>query len=186
VCVLRSGTTLPKEIEKPSGEIPYLKVADMNLKDNVNGIIASSRYVNEQDVAARHLFPMGTTIFPKRGGAILTNKKRLTKRVICADLNIMGITPKSGLLPEFLFHFFLTLDLREINNGSAIPQINNYTMEPIPIAFPASTAQQQEIVDRLSALSAGLRPLDAIYRKRLAALAALKSSLLHQAFNGAL
>jgi type I restriction enzyme, S subunit len=42
VCVLRSGTTLPKEIEKPSGEIPYLKVADMNLKDNVNGSTGSS------------------------------------------------------------------------------------------------------------------------------------------------
>ena len=42
VCTLRSGTTLPKEIEKPSGEIPYLKVADMNLSDNLNGVTCSS------------------------------------------------------------------------------------------------------------------------------------------------
>ena len=94
-CILRSGTTLPKAIERPAGEIPYLKVADMNLSENLNGVTASSRYVNKRDVNASNLLPVGTTIFPKRGGAILTNKKRLTHRVICADLNIMGVTPKS-------------------------------------------------------------------------------------------
>ena len=135
-CVLRSGTTLPPQIEKSSGEIPYLKVADMNIPDNKDSIICSSRYVNTGDVNASHIFPVGTTVFPKRGGAILTNKKRLTTLPICADLNIMGVTPKQGLLPEFLFYYFLRLDLREINNGSSIPQINNYNIEPLPISFP--------------------------------------------------
>ena len=186
VCILRSGTTLPKEIEKPSGEIAYLKVADMNISENLNGVTCSSRYVNKSDVNASDLLPVGTTIFPKRGGAILTNKKRLTERVICADLNIIGVTPKNGLLPEFLFNFFLRLDLREINNGSSIPQINNYSIEPLLIAFPRSTTEQKTIVVKLESLSEETQRLASLYERKLAALDALKKSLLHQAFTGQL
>jgi type I restriction enzyme S subunit len=186
VCILRSGTTLPKEIEKSSGEIPYLKVADMNISENLNGVTCSSRYVNKNDVNASNLLPIGTTIFPKRGGAILTNKKRLTERVICADLNIMGVTPRTGLLPEFLFNFFLQLDLREINNGSSIPQINNYSIEPLTITFPTSITDQKAIVDKLESLSVETERLESIYHQELAALDALKKSLFNQAFSGKL
>lgn len=186
ICVLRSGTTLPKEFEKPSGEIPYLKVIDMNIVENLNGITCSSRYVNENEVNASNLLPVGTTIFPKRGGAILTNKKRFTERIICADLNIMGVTPKAGLLPKFLFNFFLRLDLREINNGSSIPQINNYSIEPLLIAFPISTTEQKTIVDKLESLSEETQRLSSVYQQKLVALDELKKSLLHHAFTGQL
>ncbi len=184
VCILRSGTTLAKELERASGEVPYLKVADMNLAGNLNGVTCSTRYVNRSDVNASNLLPVGTTIFPKRGGAILTNKKRLTACVICADLNIMGVTPKPPLLSEFLFQYFLNLDLREINNGSSIPQINNYSIEPLTIAFPQSADTQHTIVDQLESLREETERLATIYERKLAALDDLKKSLLHQAFSG--
>jgi len=158
----------------------------MNIGDNLNGVTCSSRYINKSEVNASNLLPVGTTIFPKRGGAILTNKKRLTECVICADLNIMGVTPKNGILPEFLFNFFLRLDLREINNGSSIPQINNYSIGPLLIAFPKSTTEQQTIVARLKSLSEETKRLESIYQRKLDALEALKKSLLHDAFRGAL
>ena len=185
-CVLRSGTTLPKELEKTSGEVPYLKVADMNLAGNLNGVTCSTRYVNRIDVNASNLLPVGTTIFPKRGGAILTNKKRLTTRVICADLNIMGVTPTQTLMPAFLFQYFLNLDLREINNGSSIPQINNYSIEPLKIAFPKSMEEQQAIVDQLISLREETQRLESLYQRKLAALDELTKSLLHRAFSGQL
>ena len=77
VCRLKSGHTHKKSLEKAIGEIPYLKVADMNLPDNESGIVTSSRFIDQCDVKQASSFPMGTTIFPKRGGAIATNKKRL-------------------------------------------------------------------------------------------------------------
>jgi len=184
MCIIRSGTTLPKELEKPSAEIPYLKVADMNILENLNNVTCSSRYVDRNSVNASNLLPIGTTIFPKRGGAILTNKKRLTKCVICADLNIMGIIPKSGMLPEYLFNFFLQLDLRKINNGSSIPQINNYSVEPLLIRFPMSIIDQQTIITKVEALTFQTQYLESIYQRKLAALDELKKSLLHQAFSG--
>ena len=185
-CVLRSGTTLPKELEKSSGEVPYLKVADMNLAGNVDGVTCSSRYVNRGDVNTSNLLPVGTTIFPKRGGAILTNKKRLTTRVICADLNIMGVIPGKTLLPNLLYLYFLNVDMRELGSGSSIPQINNYDIEPLSISFPTLLSEQTRIVNELEALSEETQRLESLYQRKLAALDELKKSLLHQAFNGQL
>jgi type I restriction enzyme S subunit len=185
-CILRSGTTLPKQLERDTGEIPYLKVADMNLNENRDGITSSSRYVAQNSINQSNLLPTGTTIFPKRGGAILTNKKRLTTRVICADLNIMGVTPRNQILPEYLFNYFLQLDLRMINNGSSIPQINNYSIEPLLIRFPKSLAEQRAVVTKISSIASGTQALVSAYDRRLSALEELKQSLLHQAFTGKL
>ena len=185
-CILRSGTTLDPKLEMDSGEIAYLKVADMNLSENINGIFCSSRYVNENAVNISNLLPIGTTIFPKRGGSILTNKKRLTKRVIYADLNIMGVTPKAELLPEFLFSYFLSVDMRKLNNGSSIPQINNYTIEPLLISFPVSLIEQRIVVEKIESLSQEAQRLEALYQRKITLLDELKKSLLQQAFAGEL
>ena len=90
------------------------------------------------------------------------------------------------MLPEFLFNFFRRLDLREINNGSSIPQINNYSIEPLAIAFPKSTAEQKAIVAALDALSAETARISAHYARKLELLEELKKSLLHRAFAGKL
>lgn len=185
-CILRSGTTLPKNLEKSSGEIPYLKVADMNIHENLNRITCSSRYVDRIDVNPSNLLPIGTTIFPKRGGAILTNKKRLTDRVICTDLNIMGVTPRGKLLSELLYFYFLNVDMRELGNGSSIPQINNYDIEPLQISFPGLASEQSRLVKQLDSLSRETRNLEAHYEQKVAALNELKKSILSQAFSGRL
>jgi len=186
ICELRSGTTLPFSIEKPRGELPYLKVADMNLEENKIHISTSSRFVNKSDINKNGIIPTGSTIFPKRGGAILTNKKRITLVAICMDLNLMAVTARKEILPTLIYYYFLGLDLRKLNNGSSIPQINNYSIEPLIISFPESLSEQQQIVAKLDALSAETKKLEAIYRQKLAALEELKKSLLQKAFNGEL
>jgi type I restriction enzyme S subunit len=183
-CILRSGTTLPPTMEKATGEIPYLKVADMNLAENLDGVTGSSRYVGRTSLSASNILPTGTTIFPKRGGAILTNKKRLTTCPICADLNIMGVYPTPRLDPRFLFHYFLGLDLRQFNSGSSIPQINNYNIEPLIIAFPTSVAEQKRISAMIDRMAEETEFLVTVLKKRVAALDDLRKSLLCQAFSG--
>ena len=185
-CLLKSGTTVPVNIEKSSGDIPYVKVAEMTLPDNQDGISTSIRFLNRTDVKAGWLIPAGAVIFPKRGGAILTNKKRLALVDMCADLNIMSVIPTKKLTPEFLSFYFLTVDMRKLGTGSSIPQINNYDIAPLAIAFPESTRKQDEITKSLRSLETKCQGLEVLYKRKLIALDELKNSLLAQAFSGAL
>ena len=139
-CELKSGTTLPLDIENEGGEIPYVKVGDMTYKGNTKYITTSSRMVT-RETAGNGLFPINTIIFPKRGAAIATNKKRLTLCEICADLNIMGVIPNDTLNPIYLLTFFENIDLGEIDNGSSVPQINNKDIVPIVIYVPPLSLQ---------------------------------------------
>lgn len=141
-CVLKSGTSLPLEKENEGGSIPYVKVGDMNYVGNEKYITTSSRFVTEE-TAGVGIFPVGTVVFPKRGGAIGTNKKRLTSVPICADLNVMGVIPGKQLLPQYLLAYFDTIDLGSLNNGSSVPQINNKDIAPLIISIPPIELQEQ-------------------------------------------
>lgn len=141
-CVLKSGTSLPLEKENEGGSIPYVKVGDMNYVGNEKYITTSSRFVTEE-TAGVGIFPVGTVVFPKRGGAIGTNKKRLTSVPICADLNVMGVIPGKQLLPQYLLAYFDTIDLGSLNNGSSVPQINNKDIAPLLISVPPIELQEQ-------------------------------------------
>lgn len=185
VCTLKSGTTVMKNIEQESGDIPYVKVADMNLPSNEFKIMTSSRFLNLNDIKINSIFPVGTTIFPKRGGAILTNKKRMIGIPICADLNIMGVIPSETVYPEFLYYYFLNIDMRSLGSGSSIPQINNYDIDPLLIPLPL-LEKQKEIVLQLDKLKAETQRLEAIYQRKIEALKELKQSILQKAFRGEL
>ena len=186
ICTLKSGTSVGVSLEKAKGEIPYVKVSDMTYAGNETEIVSSSRFLDMADVGKNAVFPAGTTIFPKRGGAILTNQKRLTALPICADLNIMGVIPSGNLHPRLLYYYFLNVDMRLIGSGSSIPQINNYDIAPLKISFPETQDEQEAILQILDNLSAETQRLESLYQRKLAALDALKQSLLHQAFSGAL
>ncbi|WP_088188048.1 restriction endonuclease subunit S [Desulfosporosinus sp. FKA] len=141
ICSLKSGNSLAEEIVLKDGEIPYIKVSDLSIENNETRITRSTRYAYRKDVG-RQLFPVGTTIFPKRGGAIATNKKRLTTCEICADLNIMGVIPGSKILPEFLYFYFQGVDLGMLGSGSSVPQINNGDIAPLQISLPPLETQK--------------------------------------------
>ena len=149
-CTLKSGNSLSAEVENEGGDVLYVKVGDMNLKGNEKYITTSSHKVTRK-TAGKGIFELGTILFPKRGGAIGTNKKRLTNSKVCADLNIMGVTPIKEIISEYLFTYFLFIDLGTLNNGSSLPQINNKDIEPLIIQIPPIELQNQfaEIVKQI-------------------------------------
>ena len=141
-CTLKSGTSLSAEVENEGGPIPYVKVGDMNYPGNERYITTSSRYVSEA-TAGKGIFEVGSILFPKRGGAIGTNKKRMTKLPICADLNVMGVSSNGQLLPEYLLAYFDMIDLGALSDGSSVPQINNKNIAPLVICVPPMELQKQ-------------------------------------------
>lgn len=148
VCKLKSGDSSANNTSE--GSLPYIKVGDMNMNENIPYITTSSTLVSREE-NIKGIFPVGTTIFPKRGGAIFTNKKRLTAVEICCDLNTMGVIPMHEVLPLYIFHFFIQIDFGELCNGAAIPQINNIDIAPLKICVPPLTLQQ-EFADKIEAI----------------------------------
>lgn len=183
VCFLKSGNSNANN--SPAGNLPFVKVGDMNIKGNEESITCSSNYVSYID-NKRSIFPVGSIIFPKRGGAILTNKKRITSVEICCDLNIMGVYSKGEVEPYYLYYYFLGLDLSKIYNGAAIPQINNGDISPLIMSFPKYSFEQQSIVTRLDALNTHCKTLQANYERTIALCDDMKQALLRKAFNGEL
>ena len=146
VCEFKSGTTIDSKLEKSDGEIIYAKVGDMNLEGNEDYITMSSRYVDFKSINQNQIIPVGSIIFPKRGGAIATNKKRRIIQPTIVDLNTMALVPSKIIDKGYLFFWFKQIDLSDLSNGTSIPQINNYSFDDVHISYPKSLPEQQRIV----------------------------------------
>lgn len=141
-CILKSGTTFSKDDELDKGEYIYAKVADMNLQGNEVYIKTSRKYLSKKHVGNLFL-NKGSIIFPKRGGAIRTNKKRILIEDSCVDLNIMGVSPRKKLTTQYLYVYFLNLNLESLCDGCVIPQINNKNIAPLKIPVPPLELQEK-------------------------------------------
>lgn len=142
VCSFKSGKTLPKDKEMPSGDFLYAKVGDLNLPGNEMTIRFSRTYADAA-TAKNCLIPKGAVVFPKRGGAIGTNKKRVTCEDCCLDLNLMSVIPGGDIRTEYLLAWFEQMDLADIANGSTVPQINNKDLDSLIIPLPKMELQQE-------------------------------------------
>lgn len=183
IATLKSGITIPKEWEKEKGDIPYIKVSGMNIPSNYLVIRDAFSYVMRMPEVEKMIIPPNSVIFPKRGGAIATNKKRLVESDILIDLNTMAVVcPPHSLDAKFFYYWFLQIDLATLNTGSSVPQINNGQIAPLEIPLP-SLAEQKKIVARLDVLSAKLKKLEEYQKSADLDLARLEQSILHQAFS---
>ena len=83
--------------------------------------------------------------------------------------------------------FYLeSIELDEYITGAAQPKLNQKALNSIPIPIPESIKAQAEIVKIIESLQVETQRLTSIYERKLTALEELKTSLLHQAFNGEL
>lgn len=183
-----SGNT-PKGLEKISnkGELPFYKVADMNREGNEVFLIDSNIKLSHSEINELKikLFPKGTVVFPKRGGAILTNKKRILSQNSSFDLNIMGLIPHDNLLSIYLYYWMLKLDLSQIFDGSNVPQINSKNIEPLQIPI-CIIEEQKQVVSEIKARFIECDNLETEIEKSLIQSEQLKQSVLKKAFEGKL
>lgn len=151
-----------------NGKLACVKVSDLNIAKNENEIITSSHWTNQN---LKGILEVQSIVFPKRGGAIATNKKRFTSIPCVIDNNLMGLTSinKKILLPKYLYYFFLSFDLISISKAAEVPLINNPDIYSIKIPLPPLETQQQ-IIEKLDlqiqALE-GIRLLKSIAQMRI-------------------
>ena len=183
VATFYGGNSLPSgtEYSDQVGGYFFMKVSDMNLLGNEREIHRCQSW-SEVAGSKASTCPVGSIVVPKRGGAIGTNKKRITTRLTVLDPNLMAIFPAPNQLnQEFLFQWFLGFDLASIASGSSVPQLNKQDLEPLLMLVPPLPLQQT-FATRIQAIEA----LKATHRTALAQLDALFASLQQRAFAGEL
>ena len=85
---------------------------------------------------------------------------------------------------RFVEFYLESIKLDEYIRGAAQPKLTQKALQSIPIPIPKSVEAQEKIVDGIESLSEETQCLASLYQRKLAALEALKKSLLHQAFTG--
>lgn len=186
VCEVVSGQTPKGLTDVPGGRIPYFKVGDMNVGDGRRMTVART-HLDEAAVDRNglRLHAAGTTVFPKRGGAIATNKKRMLVQPSAFDLNTMGVVPGPTVDGNFLWLWFQTVDLSSLSDGSNVPQINHGDIRPLRLALPPLYEQRRigrEVDRQLSVLEATWRTVE----NGLARAETLRQVILREAFSGRL
>jgi type I restriction enzyme S subunit len=154
-----------------------VKVSDMNLAGNDNSfVIANVQKRLPLTLARKKMIPPNAVVFPKRGAAIATNKKRLTTTWTVLDPNLIAVHPKTNVDSNFLFYWTQTLDLKAITDPGPTPQLNKKDLTPLRMPLPPNIEEQREIARVFSTVEAKID----LHRRSRASLNGLFRTLLHQ------
>ena len=165
-------------------ELLFVKVSDMNRTGNEREIASSANTVSRgvaQNLRAR-VFDRNTIIFPKVGGALLTNKRRLLVRETCIDNNLMGCVVTDAD-PMFAFRMLLWLDLGRLAEPGPVPAISEGEVREIRVTVPPR-CEQAAIVRFLDHADRRIRCYIRAKQKLIALLEEQKQVIIHQAVTG--
>jgi type I restriction enzyme S subunit len=188
LAIVDSGAT-PSGIEAASrdgGEVPWFKVSSMSLEGNEDHLRHSKWWLTRTQAlsAGLRIFPAGSIVFPKLGGALLTNKRRILGLDGCLDLNNMAVTAIEPAA-RYIRDLFSEIDLAALSDGSVVPQLKRDAVENITIGLPG----EQELKVLTAAIEDGLMAANdmlKVVRDKAAAAADLRQSILAAAFRGEL
>jgi len=178
-----SGYT-PKQLElSDSGLIPYFKVSDMNRESNQKYMKTSLLFMADGSNNTKKVFSKGTIVYPKNGGALFTNKKRILVSDSVVDLNTGGFLPNSELDTEYMYLYFLNIDFRKCHKGSALPTIDQEKLRNYLVPVPP-LEEQKRIVARIEELFSELDAAVATLEQTKEQLAVYRQAVLKEAFEG--
>ncbi len=184
---LQNGQTpknLPVQCE--NGNIPFFKVSDMNSPGDGRSISKAAIMLSQSDVERLkiRLVEERSVIFPKNGGALLTNKKRFTVRTSALDTNLMAAIPPKELF-EYFWAWFQTVDFKRYSSGSTVPMISFNDIKGITVPIPP-IAEQRRIVSKIDSTFKRIEAIEKAAEAAEALLTVYRESLLNKAFRGEL
>ncbi len=165
------------------GKYPFVQTGDV--RNALHTIDTYTQTYSEVGLAQSKLWPMGTVC--------ITIAANIAETAIlgfdgCFPDSMIGVVVDERITSNtFLLYLLRSFKarLQAQGKGSAQDNINMGTFEEQSFPFPPLRAQQS-IVKTLDVLRTETQRLESLYQQRLAALDALKKSLLHHAFTGQL
>lgn len=154
----------------------------MNLPGNESHIKTSQNpfRISGAKLPPQCLLPK-SIVFPKRGAAIATNKKRVTNEYSVLDPNLIGVETSEEWNAEFAAAFFERFDLRTLQDNTPIPQLNKHNVEAVLVPLPSR--EEQRVIGEVSVASG--RKIAALVFE-LERLDEMFNALLEELMNGRL
>jgi type I restriction enzyme M protein len=150
LAITYAGAGFPPEFQgEDSGDLPFLKVADLAAQNPKGEVVAAKNYVSGSTALrlGARVVPPGTILFPKVGAALLTNSRALLSTRAVMDNNVMGVQPRGGD-PRYWRYLMLRIDLGELANPGPVPSINDGQVRALRVPVP-SLEEQRRIADTL-------------------------------------
>ena len=142
ICNFTPGSAFKPEYQgQTHGEIPFIKVSDMNLNGNEIFIVKANNYIDNSLQKERKfkLHEEGATVFAKIGVALISNRRRVLTMPTIIDNNMMSASPLKGLsTPYYLYLLLKTIDFNTLVSGTALPYLNVSDLRKILIVHPTA------------------------------------------------
>jgi type I restriction enzyme S subunit len=185
VCNVIGGGTPSKANGKfYDGDINWATVRDMK-----GEIISDTEYKITKDAvknSSTNIIPKGNVIIATRVGL---GKVCLIEFDTAINQDLRGIVPLNlkKLSVDFLYRWFKSISHKivEEGTGATVQGVKLPFIKSLKISLPPLIAQQ-DIVQKLDALSTETKKLEAIYQQKINDLEELKKSILQKAFAGEL
>jgi type I restriction enzyme, S subunit len=184
VAAVVNGFGFPQHLQgRTDLPFPFIKVSDMNAKGAEEVVTTAANTVDASLLSqiGGRTYPAGTVIFPKVGGALLTNKKRVLGCEASFDNNVMGLVPK-GVESDWLYLWMLTVDLRRLANTQALPSIRQSDVANLTLPVPVER-ERRRIATLLGEQLAAVAEARAAVQAQIKAAQALPAAHLRSAFN---
>jgi len=140
-----------------------------------------------RETAARlgaFVFPAGSIIFPKVGGALLTNKRRILRVESCIDNNVMGCVV-SDANRDYVFLLLEQIDLGRLAKPGPVPAISEGEVRAIRVALPP-IGEQALILNSVRAKTASLNAAILSTQREVSLLREYRTRLIADVVTGKL
>ena len=183
----KSGAGFPvAEQGRQDSEIPFIKVSDMTRPGNEVWIELTGSSVSSATATrlGAFVFPAGSIIFPKVGGALLTNKRRLLRRPSCIDNNVMGCVVSEADL-DYAFILLQQLDLGRLAKPGPVPAIGEGEVRAIKVVLPP-TQEQVDLVTLIHRETANFDSVILTTKREISLLREYRTRLIADVVTGKL
>ena len=179
----QGGKTPSEDKIVKTGNIPYFKVSDMNVYGNEMYMNIVSNYL--KDNCSYRLFPKDSIIYPKNGGAVFTNKKRILIKPSLIDLNSGAFIPSESINNLYAYYLFLSIDFNQFYKGSAVPTVDHDLINELYWGLPP-ISEQKLIVAEIEKIFNLIDSIETDKSALLLAVKQAKAKILDLAIHGKL
>jgi len=186
VCDFRGGGTPSKAVERYwKGKIPWVSPKDMKFEVVSDSIDHISMEAVEG--SATSLIPKGAVLMVVRSGILARIVPlAVTGRELTINQDLKALCPKNIIESRFLYSLLeskMPILLSLVSRGATVHRLQTEQIRSLNCFLPPR-AEQHRIIAQIDSMREETQRLASLYQHKLAALDALKKSLLHQAFTG--